>query len=61
MNIKELRLKEAPELAALLADAKKRLDELKFKAHQGQLKSVREIRILKKDIALIMAVLAEKK
>ena len=61
MNIKELRLKEAPELAALLADAKKRLDELKFKAHQGQLKSVREIRVLKKDIALIMAVLAEKK
>lgn len=61
MNIKELRLKEAPELTALLNDAKKHLDELKFKAHQGQLKSVREIRVIKKDIALLTAVRAEKK
>ncbi|MFA6594507.1 MAG: 50S ribosomal protein L29 [Candidatus Buchananbacteria bacterium] len=61
MNIKELNLKEAPELKALLNDARKKLDELKFKVHQGQLKGVREIRVLKKDIALLMAVLAEKK
>ncbi|MFA6228443.1 MAG: 50S ribosomal protein L29 [Patescibacteria group bacterium] len=60
MNIKELNLKEVPELKALLSDAKKKLDELKFKVHQGQLKSVREIRVLKKDIALILTALASK-
>ncbi|MFA5124996.1 MAG: 50S ribosomal protein L29 [Patescibacteria group bacterium] len=61
MNIKELNLKEVPELKSLINDARKKLDELKFKVHQGQLKSVREIRVLKKDIALILTALASKK
>jgi len=61
MNIKELQLKELPELNQLLKDARKQLDELGFKAHQGQLKSVREIRTIKRDIARIMTVANGKK
>jgi len=57
MNIKELSLKEASELKAILADLGKKLDDLNFKAHQGQLKNVREIRQIKKDRARVMTVL----
>lgn len=60
MQIKELRLKEAEELKQLLKDLRKRLDDLKFKANQGQLKNVREIRAAKKDIARVMTALKEK-
>ena len=61
MNIKELKLKETPELNHLLSDARKQLDELTFKAHQGQLKSIREIRVVKRDIARVMTVINSKK
>ena len=61
MNIKELKLKELPELGQLLKEARKHLDELGFKAHQGQLKSVREIRVIKKDIARILTAISSKK
>ncbi len=61
MNIKELQLKELPELNRLLSDTRKHLDELGFKVHQGQLKSVREIRVIKKDIARIMTAINGKK
>lgn len=61
MNIKELQLKELPELNQLINDARKQLDELGFKVHQGQLKSVREIRVIKRDIARIMTVVKGKK
>jgi len=61
MNIKELKLKGIPELTQLLKDARRQLDELNFKAHQGQLKSVREIRALKKNVARILTVINTKK
>jgi len=61
MNIKELRLKESAELKALLADLKKQLDDLNFKSHQGQLKNVREVRVIKKNISQILTALNEKK
>lgn len=60
MNIKELKLKEIPELNQLLIAAKKQLSELGFKAHQGQLKSIREIRVVKKDIARLMTIINSK-
>jgi len=60
MNIKELRLKEISELRELAADTRRQLDDFKFKAHQGQLKEVREIRVAKKDLARIETVLTEK-
>jgi len=61
MNIKELQLKEIPELGQLLIAAKKQLGELGFKVHQGQLKSVREIRVIKRDVARLMTVINSKK
>jgi ribosomal protein L29 len=61
MNIKELKLKEIPELNQLMTDAKKQLGDLGFKVHQGQLKSVREIRVIKRDIARLMTVITSKK
>ncbi len=61
MNIKELRLKEKGELSAILNDLRKQLDELRFKAHQGQLKSVREIRVIKKNIARVLMATKEAK
>lgn len=60
MEIKELRLKEIEELNQLLKDSRKKLDDLRFKVKQGQLKNVREIRFVKKDIAKIMTVIKEK-
>jgi len=60
MNIKELRLKDKGELSVMLNDLRKQLDDLKFKVHQGQLKSVREIRVIKKDIARILMSIKEK-
>ncbi len=61
MEIKELRLKESSELNQVLADARKNLDSLKFKVSQGQLKNIREMRVIKKDIAKILTALKEKK
>ena len=61
MNIKELRLKEKGELSAILNDLRKQLDELRFKAHQGQLKSFREIRVIKKNIARVLMATKEAK
>jgi len=60
MEIKELRLKEITELNQLLKDNRKKLDDLKFKIKQGQLKNIREIRLIKKDIAKILTVIREK-
>lgn len=61
MQIKELRLKEEEELKQLLKGVRKELDNLRFKLKQGQLKNVREMRVVKKNIAKLMTVLKEKK
>jgi len=60
MEVKELKLKEAGELNEMLKGLRKNLDEAKFKSQQGQLKNIREMRVIKKDIAKIMTVLSEK-
>lgn len=59
MKIKEIRIKSENELNHLLRDLRKKLDDLKFKDAQKQLKNVREIRAIKKDIARIMMVSKE--
>lgn len=61
MEIKEIRIKSESELNHLLADCRKKLDELMFRARQKQLKNIREIRIVRKDIAKIMTILKQKK
>lgn len=61
MDIKEIRNKPFSELNHLLGDLRKKLDDLKFKVFQNQLKNVREVRTIKKDIAKVMTVLSENK
>jgi len=61
MDIKELKLKPASELENLVLELRKKLDDLSFKAKQDQLKSVRDLRVVKKDIARILTVLKENK
>ena len=61
MDIKEIKNKSVAELNHLLGDSRKKLAELKFKVSQNQLKNLREVRTIKKDIAKILTVLAVNK
>lgn len=61
MDIKELRGKEIRELNHLLSDLRKNLDDLNFKVAQKQLKNVREVRNVKRDIARVLTVLKGKR
>ncbi|HAT03716.1 MAG TPA: 50S ribosomal protein L29 [Candidatus Magasanikbacteria bacterium] len=54
MEYKELKNKGKKELHELLAEKRDELRELRFKAHEKQLKNVRSIRVVKKDIAYIL-------
>ena len=60
MEIKEIRLKGSGELNQLKMELKKKLDDLNFRAHEKQLKDVREIRETKKNLAKVLMVLKEK-
>ncbi len=60
MDIKEIKILSIAELNHLLEDLRKKLDDLKFKATQKQLKNIREIRVVKKDMARILMTLKEK-
>ncbi|MDO8669145.1 MAG: 50S ribosomal protein L29 [Candidatus Buchananbacteria bacterium] len=61
MDIKEIRNKPVAELNQLLDDLRKKLADLKFKVFQNQLKNIREVRVIKKDIAKVMTALGENK
>lgn len=61
MEIKELKSKSVNELQHDLQELRSKLDELSFKARQSQIKNVRELRVVKKNIAKILTVLREKK
>ena len=61
MEIKELRLKSVGELNHALEDLRKKREDLEFKSKQNQLKKVRDLRVVKKDIAQILTILKEKK
>ncbi len=61
MEIKELRLKPIGELDSILHDLRKKREDLEFKSKQNQLKKVRDLRVVKKDIAQVLTVLKEKK
>jgi len=61
MNIKEVTIKSEVELKHLLLELKKKLDDLQFKVAQKQLKNVREVRTVKRDIARVLTVLDQKK
>ena len=57
MDIKELRDKTAVELERMLAQARNRLRELRFKVAAKQLADVREIRETRKLVAQIMTLI----
>lgn len=61
MEIKEIKIKPIEELNQLLKEMRKKLDDLNFKVRQKQLKNVREVRTIKKDIARILMILKGKK
>jgi len=60
MAFKELAKKNESDLVELLAQTRKRLHELRFKAREGQLKNVREIRKTRLQIAHILTALQER-
>ena len=61
MEFKELKTKDANELQKLLDGARAKLHDLRFKDSNKQLKNVREIRVIKQQIAQILTLLNKKK
>jgi len=61
MKIAELRKLEIKDLNKKLAELRNKSRELRFSIANNQLKNVRELRVVKKDIAKILTVLNEKK
>lgn len=59
MKIKELREKTEGELQKLLKSSQEHLRELRFKVSSDQMKSVRDIRKVKKTIAQILTILKQ--
>lgn len=57
MNIKELQNVSKTELHKVLADKRNELRELKFRMHEGQLKTIDKIDKIKKDIARVLTVI----
>lgn len=60
MKIIELRQKNTDELQTLLEEKRIKLEELKFLASQRKIKNVKEVSLLRKDIARIATLLKEK-
>lgn len=61
MKTTELRQKSKEELVKQLQDNKEKMRQLRFDLVAGRVKNVREIRIIKKDIARILTILKEEK
>lgn len=60
MKITELRQKPQSELQKMLEESREKLRQLRFDLSSGKVKNVREIRMIKKDIARIMTLLRQK-
>jgi len=61
MDFKELTTKNAADLTKLLAVNQEKLRDLRFKDSSKQLKNVREIRVLRQQIARISTLLNKQK
>lgn len=59
MRISELRQKSKEELQKLLQENREKLRQLRFDLMAGKVKNVREIRMIKKDIARILTLLKQ--
>ncbi len=60
-TIAELKKKDATDLQKLLTESRSRLQELRFKLKANQVKNVREVRVVKKDVARILTLLKNMK
>jgi len=60
-ELKELKSKSVSELQKLLNSSREKIQELRFKVSQNQLKNVREIRVVKKKNAKILTLLNQKR
>ena len=61
MEYKELQVKNEEELKKMLAFSRENLREMRFKVAQRQLKKVRDIRNVKREIAMILTLLKREK
>lgn len=61
MKLKEIQNKDAKEHQKMLAQAREKLRDTRFRVAAKQLKDVREIRKIRKQVALILTVLSSKK
>ena len=61
MKIVEIRRKSEQELNKTLKESREKLRQLRFDLSAGKVKNIREIRVVKKDIAKILTVLNPKK
>lgn len=59
MKLKDIRKKNESELKEILAVKREKLRELRFKDSNKQLKNVREIRNVRKEIAQLLTLLKE--
>ena len=57
MKINELRQRPKEELQRILKDSREKLRAFRFDLASGKVKNVREIRMIKKDIARILTIL----
>ena len=61
MKAKELRKKTEKELEKILKENREKLEKMKIDLSLRKLKNVKEIKMVKKDIARILTILNEKK
>lgn len=61
MDIKELKNKSASELHKALAEKREKLRELRFKDAAKQLKNIREVRVMRKEISRVLTLLNQKR
>jgi len=57
MDYKEFKKKPVKDLQKLLAENREKLRDLRFRVSQKQVKNIREIRVVKKNIAQILMLL----
>ena len=61
MDYSEITKQSEKELRELLAQKYAELKDLRFSAHSGQLKQVRKIKLVKRDIAKILTIFKKQK
>lgn len=59
MKVKELRQKSKDDLGKILKENREKLRQLRFDLASGKVKNIKEVGILKKEIARILTILKE--